>query len=242
MTPMKRLLIAGYGDIARRTMALLGSRYEVRAVSRAQGMDLDGLAALSRSARRRGAALRASLRFRRNRYPHCQPAYQLDSKWILPTRVVYISTSGVYGDCGGALVDELRAPNPKSDRAVRRLSAEAQLAVWCKKHRVALVVLRAPGIYASDRLPLERLHAGTPVLRDEDDVYTNHIHADDLAGICVRALQEDAPREPTMRRTIRSSRWAPGSIWSPTAPGCRGRYALRAPTPPDECRRSCFLL
>ena len=64
------------------------------------------------------------------------------------------------------------------------MNAEAQLAVWCSTHGVALVVLRAPGIYAADRLPLERLRAGTPVLRDADDVYTNHIHADDLAAIC----------------------------------------------------------
>jgi nucleoside-diphosphate-sugar epimerase len=112
---------------------------------------------------------------------------------ILPTRFVYISTSGVYGDCGGALVDESRALNPQSARARRRADAESQLALWCKSHAVALVVLRAPGIYAADRLPLARLRAGTPVLRDADDVYTNHIHADDLAAICARALDDDAP-------------------------------------------------
>jgi nucleoside-diphosphate-sugar epimerase len=117
----------------------------------------------------------------------------LESTRILPTRFVYISTSGVYGDCGGALVDETRAPNPQSARAKRRVDAESRLALWCTSHDVALVVLRAPGIYAADRLPLERLRAGTPVLRDADDVYTNHIHADDLAAICARALDEDAP-------------------------------------------------
>ena len=55
------------------------------------------------------------------------------------------------------------------------------------------MILRAPGIYAADRLPLERLRVGTPVLRTEDDVYTNHIHAEDLAAIAVRALEDDAP-------------------------------------------------
>jgi len=90
-------------------------------------------------------------------------------------------------------VDESRAVNPQSARARRRVHAEEQLALWCTRHRIALVVLRAPGIYAADRLPLERLRAGAPVLRDVDDVYTNHIHAEDLAGCCLRALEDDAP-------------------------------------------------
>lgn len=191
---MKRLLIAGFGDIARRAAPSLGSRFEVRVLSRARGMDLDRPATL--------AALDSA-----DAVLHCAPPpssgatdtrtanllHALENGKILPTRFVYISTSGVYGDCGGALVDEFRAPNPRSERAVRRANAEAQLAVWCRKHRVALVVLRAPGIYASDRLPLERLRAGTPVLRDANDVTTNHIHADDLAAICVRALDDAAP-------------------------------------------------
>jgi len=194
MMPMKCLLIAGFGDIARRAAPSLESRFEVRVLSRAQGMDLDRPATL--------AALDSV-----DAVLHCAPPPSsgatdtrtanllnaLENGKILPTRFVYISTSGVYGDCGGALVDEYRAPNPRSERAVRRVNAEAQLAVWCRKHRVELVVLRAPGIYASDRLPLARLRAGTPVLRDADDVYTNHIHADDLAAICVRSLDDAAP-------------------------------------------------
>jgi nucleoside-diphosphate-sugar epimerase len=194
MTPMKRLLIAGYGDIARRTVALLGSRFEVRAVSRAQGMDLDRPETL--------AALEPAEALLHGAPP--PPSGAIDTRTtnllsvlermrILPTRMVYISSSGVYGDCAGALVDESRAVNPQSARARRRVHAEEQLALWCSARRVALVVLRAPGIYADGRLPLERLRAGTPVLRDADDVYTNHIHAEDLAGICARALDDDAP-------------------------------------------------
>jgi nucleoside-diphosphate-sugar epimerase len=56
-------------------------------------------------------------------------------------------------------------------------------------------ILRIPGIYAPDReggTPRERLQRGTPVLRAEDDVYTNHIHADDLARACVAALWRGA--------------------------------------------------
>jgi len=112
---------------------------------------------------------------------------------ILPARFVYVSTTGVYGDCAGATVDETRPIDPQTDRARRRADAERQLAQWCAAREIALVILRAPGIYAEDRLPLARLRAGTPVLRPEDDVYTNHIHAEDLAGIVERALEADAP-------------------------------------------------
>jgi nucleoside-diphosphate-sugar epimerase len=106
-----------------------------------------------------------------------------------PARIVYISTSGVYGECGGEKVDEATAPNPQTPRARRRHDAETQLTRYASN----VVILRAPAIYASDRLPLERLRAGTPVLRAEEDVYTNHIHADDLAAIAVRALEDDSP-------------------------------------------------
>jgi len=191
---MKRLLIAGHGDIARRAMPALGSRFEVSILSRSSEMDLDRPESLI-SLEPADAVLHSAPP------PHAGEIdtrttnllAALESRRILPTRFVYISTSGVYGDCGGALVDESRAVNPRSARARRRVDAEQQLALWCTRHRVALVVLRAPGIYAADRLPLERLRAGTPVLRDADDVYTNHIHAEDLAGCCLRALEEDAP-------------------------------------------------
>jgi nucleoside-diphosphate-sugar epimerase len=191
---MKRLLIAGFGDIARRAASLLQSRFELNILSRSYGMDLDRPDSLS------GLGLADVVL-------HCVPPPPtgdldmrtanlltlLEGRRILPMRIVYISTSGVYGDCGGVLVDETRAPNPQSVRAKRRVHAEGRLALWCNLHGVQLTVLRAPGIYAGDRLPLARLRAGTPVLRAADDVFTNHIHADDLAACCVRALQEDAP-------------------------------------------------
>ncbi len=191
---MKRLLIAGCGDVARRALPALGLRFEIRVLSRSEGADLDSPASL--------AAFEPA-----DAVLHCVPPPStgtadtrtanllaaLESRRILPTRFVYISTSGVYGDCGGALVDESRAANPQSARAKRRADAEERLALWCSSRGVALLVLRAPGIYAADRLPLERLRAGMPVLRDADDVYTNHIHAGDLASCCLRALEEDAP-------------------------------------------------
>jgi nucleoside-diphosphate-sugar epimerase len=102
---------------------------------------------------------------------------------------VYLSTSGVYGDCAGARVDETREPRPQTDRARRRLDAERAVSDWGAREGVETVILRAPGIYARDRLPMERLARGLPVLRAEDDVYTNHIHADDLAAIVAAALR-----------------------------------------------------
>lgn len=192
---MKRLLIAGYGDIAHRTAALLAQGIEVRAVSRRRGFDLDRVESLASLAGWPDAVL------------YCAPPPAegstdprtanllkvLASGGILPSRLVYIGTSGVYGDCAGAEVDETRPLNPQTARAVRRADAEQQFTDWGRKHGSAVVLLRAPGIYASDRLPLRRLQQKTPVLADKDDVYTNHIHAEDLAGIAFAALCDAAP-------------------------------------------------
>lgn len=106
----------------------------------------------------------------------------------LPRRLVYVSTTGVYGDCGGAEIDETRRLNPESPRAARRVDAERRLRDWGKRNGVAIAILRAPGIYASDRLPVERLNKALPALSQADDVFTNHIHADDLAAACIAAL------------------------------------------------------
>ncbi len=100
-------------------------------------------------------------------------------------RVVYLSTTGVYGDCQGAQIDETRPVHPESARAKRRVHAENTLR---EKTNQWSVRLRVPGIYAQDRLPLERIRAGTPALAPEDDSYSNHIHADDLAGIIWLAI------------------------------------------------------
>jgi nucleoside-diphosphate-sugar epimerase len=107
---------------------------------------------------------------------------------IIPQRFVYISTSGVYGDCAGARIDETRLRKPQSPRARRRVAAEDRLREWSARNAVAMSILRAPGIYSDARLPLDRLKQGTPVLVPDDDVFTNHIHADDLARATVAAL------------------------------------------------------
>jgi nucleoside-diphosphate-sugar epimerase len=108
-----------------------------------------------------------------------------------PQCVVYGSTSGVYGDCGGAWIDETQALNPQTERAQRRVDAEAWLNAWGSRGFLRIIVLRIPGIYALDReggTPRERLLRNTPVLQAEDDVFTNHIHADDLARATVLAM------------------------------------------------------
>ncbi len=106
----------------------------------------------------------------------------------LPQRLIYLSTSGVYGDCGGASVDETRRPRPQTARGRRRLDAEQQVRRLGKKG-VVTGILRVPGIYAADRLPLARIATRTPALVAEEDVFTSHIHADDLARACVAALR-----------------------------------------------------
>jgi nucleoside-diphosphate-sugar epimerase len=108
--------------------------------------------------------------------------------------LVYASTSGVYGDCGGAWIDETRPVRPENARAKRRVSAEAQLRRATQRGVLSASIVRIPGIYAGNRLPLARLRKGTPALAPADDVYTNHIHADDLAAILVLAIRRARPQ------------------------------------------------
>lgn len=104
-----------------------------------------------------------------------------------PITIVYISTSGVYGDCQGAWVTEDTPTHPRSERGVRRLDAESALQDWQHSTGVPVVILRVPGIYGPGRLPTERIRQGVPVVRAEEAPYSNRIHADDLARICMAA-------------------------------------------------------
>ena len=115
----------------------------------------------------------------------------------LPHSMVYGSTTGVYGDCGGAWVDETREVHPSTDRARRRVDAEQRLLKFGKDSGLRMQVLRIPGIYAPNReggTPRNRLLRGLPVLQSADDVFTNHIHADDLAHIALAALWRGKPQ------------------------------------------------
>lgn len=114
-----------------------------------------------------------------------------------PVSLVYGSTSGVYGDCAGERVTESRPLRPRTPRAQRRVDAEKQIRHYGRAARVRTSILRIPGIYAPDReggTPRERLQKGTPVLEARDDVYTNHIHADDLARAIIAALWRAKPQ------------------------------------------------
>ncbi len=200
------LLIVGCGDVGMRVLRLLRGRYRLLALTssparaatlRAAGAvpllgNLDEPATLARLAGLADAVLHLAP-------PPLQGATDPRTRHLLNAlalrgrvrRIVYGSTSGVYGDCGGDRFDETRAVNPTTDRARRRVDAEAQLRWYGRAHGARVAILRIPGIYAIDREgghPRERLLRGTAVLRAEDDVHTNHIHADDLARACVAAL------------------------------------------------------
>jgi nucleoside-diphosphate-sugar epimerase len=206
------LLIVGCGDVGMRVLRLLRGRYRLLALTsspqraaslRAAGAvpllgNLDEPATLARLAGVADAVLHLAP-------PPLQGATDPRTRHLLEAlgrgqrvrRIVYASTSGVYGDCGGERFDETRAVNPTTDRARRRVDAEAQLRWYGRAHGVRVAILRIPGIYAVDREggnPRERLLRGTAVLRPEDDVHTNHIHADDLARACVAALTRALPQ------------------------------------------------
>ena len=206
---MRRLLIIGSGDVALRTIPLLKKGYRVfalvrdpakRAALRALGAiplpgDLDDRASLSRIAGLADAVLHFApppnngVLDTRTRNLLSALSQGRGRRRNLPKRLVYISTSGVYGDCGGAWVSETRPLHSTSPRSQRRAEAEMQIRAWAKRNRVNASILRVPGIYAADRLPLGRLQQGTPGIIDSEDGYTSHIHADDLAQISVAALQ-----------------------------------------------------
>lgn len=201
---MQKILIVGSGDIARRVLSHLARRYRVYAVLRdssragewrAAGArpviaDLDERNSLQRLSGLADLVLHLAPppNQGRNDTRTRNLLAALGKSKSLPRRLVYVSTTGVYGDCGGAEIDETRRLNPRSPRAARRVDAECRLRDWGRRNGVAVAILRAPGIYAGDRLPVERLNKALPALSQADDVFTNHIHADDLAAACIAAL------------------------------------------------------
>ena len=208
----QRLLLIGCGDVGLRVLRQLAPRTTVRALTssperidelRAAGVtpllgNLDEPSSLRRLA---GLAHRLlhlapppaeGWRDTRTR----QLLHALGSR-TGPGHWVYASTSGVYGDCAGQRVTEARPVKPHTPRARRRVDAEQQMRQSARQHLARVSLLRVPGIYAPDRpggTPKDRLTKGTPVLQADDDVYTNHIHADDLARACVAALWRGKPQ------------------------------------------------
>jgi nucleoside-diphosphate-sugar epimerase len=111
----------------------------------------------------------------------------------VPSRIVYIGTTGVYGDCDGAIVDENRPVHPESDRARLRVAAELYLQEWCVRRDVPWVILRVPGIYGPGRLGVERIRAGAAAIRDSEANPGNRIHVDDLLRCCEAGLRHSTP-------------------------------------------------
>jgi len=208
-----RLLIVGCGDVGLRVLRLLRGRWQVFALTssparcaplRSAGAvplqgNLDDAPSLARLAPLADAVLHlAPPPSQGTRDGRTLALLRALARGGRVQRLVYASTSGVYGDCGGAWVHETRPPNPLTERARRRVDAEASVRAYARALRVRATVLRVPGIYALDREggdPRERVRRGTPALVPGDDVFTNHIHADDLARACVLALlRGPAPR------------------------------------------------
>jgi nucleoside-diphosphate-sugar epimerase len=208
-----RLLIVGCGDVGLRVLRLLRGRWQVMALTsspdrigllRAAGAvplpgDLDRPSTLARLANLADAVLHlAPPPGAGTDDPRTLALLRALARGGSVQRLVYASTSGVYGDCGGAWVRETRAVHPLTDRARRRVFAEGCVRAFARALRLRVTVLRVPGIYALDRPdgdPRERVRRGTPALVTGEDVFTNHIHADDLARACVAALL----RGPTPR-------------------------------------------
>lgn len=206
------LLIVGCGDVGLRVVKLLGGRWRLLALTssadrlaelRAAGAvpllgDLDSPHTLARLAGLADAVLHLAPPPVQGRCdPRTGNLLQAMARKGGVRRIVYGSTSGVYGDCSGARFDETRAVRPATDRAHRRVDAERRLRWYGRAFGARVTLLRIPGIYARDRAsghPRERLMRGTPVLAVEHDVFTNHIHADDLARACVAALYRGAPQ------------------------------------------------
>jgi nucleoside-diphosphate-sugar epimerase len=113
---------------------------------------------------------------------------------VPPQRLVYLSTSAVYGDCAGRWIAEDEALKPRSARGFRRLDAERQALAYAAEHSgCAVSILRVPGIYGPGRLPIQRLAAGTPLVQRDESPYTNRIHADDLASAALAVAERGAP-------------------------------------------------
>ncbi len=214
LTRFKRpvLLIVGCGDVGMRVAELLRGRWrligltssparcaELRAAA-VQPLvgNLDAPATLARLAGLADAVLHlAPPPLSGATDPRTAHLLQALARKGRVRRIVYGSTSGVYGDCGGARFNETRPVGPATDRARRRVDAEQRLRWYGRAFGASVTLLRIPGIYAGDRVgghPRERLARGAPVLTADHDVYTNHIHADDLARVCAAAVHRGFPQ------------------------------------------------
>jgi nucleoside-diphosphate-sugar epimerase len=203
------MLIAGCGDLGQRVgvrarqrgeavICLVRSDESVRRLAAAglsaRALDLDGAVTLDDEAQRQSQVFYFAP-------PPSQGASDprigrfLDALDARPRRIVYVSTTGVYGNCHGEWVDETRAPNPQVDRARRRFDAEQRLLRWRETHGGEVVILRVAGIYGPGKLPLQRLRDQVPMIAEADAPWTNRIHIDDLVRVAEAAMTRGADGE-----------------------------------------------
>lgn len=248
---MKRILIIGCGDIALRVAPLLRSRYRlfglVRNPERFEALRAAGIVPLwgdldePRSLHQLSGLAHTVLHLapppgeggHDTRTRHLLAALSqgrlgYGRRKLLPQRLVYISTSGVYGDCGGEVVAETRPTRAQNLRAKRRVDAENQIRRWAMNNGVHASILRVPGIYAADRLPLQRIEKGTPAIVDAEDGYTNHIHAYDLARCVIAAMHRAKPNR--VYHTVDDSHMKMGDYFDAVA------NAFSLPHPPRVTR------
>ena len=205
----RQVLIAGCGYVGQRLALRLQSRYAVtglvRSAERVKELERLGVPAIAIDFDRvrPGTKIPESLDLEAIVYLTPPPVLGesdlrldrfLQLAAVPPLTFVYMSTTGVYGDTAGAVVDESSVVQPRTDRARRRISAEEMTRVWCSERRVRRVVLRVPGIYGPDRLPLERLRHFEPVVREREAGINNRIHVEDLVEACACAITNSEAR------------------------------------------------
>jgi nucleoside-diphosphate-sugar epimerase len=197
------VLIAGCGYVGRRLAVQLADRFDITALVRtphsATELESEGIRSVVLDLDRVKATTTIPERLDQEAIVYLTPPpafgesdlrldrfLQLAS--VPPKTFVYVSTTGVYGDSEGALVDESTPVNPRTDRARRRVTAEEMTRVWCTERRVRRVVLRVPGIYGPDRLPIQRMRKGEAIVREDEAGISNRIHVQDLVSACVAAI------------------------------------------------------
>jgi nucleoside-diphosphate-sugar epimerase len=202
-------LVVGCGYVGRRLVARLRPHFDITAIVRTPAslasLEQDSVSAMLLDLDRVRTAVRLPERLDQEVIFYLVPPpgtgesdRRLDRFLQLPAvpprTFVYLSTTGVYGDANGELVDESTPVQPQSDRARRRVSAEEMTRVWCNERHVRRVVLRVPGIYGPDRLPVERLLRREPMVSRLDAGISNRIHDDDLVEACIRSVANPEAR------------------------------------------------
>lgn len=207
----KQVFIVGCGYIGRRVARLeqkngkcvLALSHSVTSAKELKGMDVEPVRGdLDEAASLNGLSTKGSLVYyfapppsSGKTDPRMEAFLSKIKPSEMPQRIVLLSTTGLYGDCQGEWITEENHPNPKVDRAFRRLSAEKALAAFGIKNSVEIIILRVPGVYGPGRLPEKRLRSGEPVLQENESPFSNRIHADDLASAAVAAGEKARPGE-----------------------------------------------